>query len=334
MKSTPVVNCTLAIALAVGAVQAQQQPAEKVAAAAEKWLATDHTSEELLEKTVAVLMADAPLGIAWLGKNLPAALKEPAEPRSKGMQALATHVALEFLRKQTASDVVFAGQYDPLQPLQPLVGELFFSYLLETPSWFPDTHRIQLVPALRDLQPTLPSAARVEPLIALAENDSEPEDLRVQIACMLWQWGKKQFVQPQLDKLHKESADGDAEDRIRALLGLAELQYQLRDYKSSAATHRSLQSLTGPAHYVLKPNDWYSAACVNALSGNVDRGIEALQKCADLQASPDVDSSHKMRRGTFERDPEIAVLRADPRYGPIFAKAFGGAKAPGEAGGR
>jgi hypothetical protein len=74
MKSTLVVHCALAAALAAGAVQAQQQPAERVAAAAEKWLATDHTSEELLEKTVAALMADAPVGIAWLGKNLPAAL--------------------------------------------------------------------------------------------------------------------------------------------------------------------------------------------------------------------------------------------------------------------
>lgn len=332
MKST-LAHCALAAALVAGAVPAQQSSAEKVAAAAEKWLATDHTSEELLEQTVAVLMADAAVGIAWLGKHLPAALAAPGEPRSKGTQALATHSALAFLRKQTAAEVVFAGQYAPLEPLQPFVGDLFFSYLLDTPAWFPDTHRVHLVPALRDLQSTLPAAARVERLIALAEDDAEPEDLRVQIGCMLWQWGKKQFVQPQLDKLQKASADGDAEDRVRALLDLAELQYQLRDYKSAATSHRSLQSLAGPAHYELKPTDWYSAACVNALSGNVDRGIEALQKCADLQASPTVDSSHKLPRGTFEKDPEIAVLRQDPRYAAIFAKAFG-AKAPGEAGGR
>jgi hypothetical protein len=334
MKSTPAVRCALAAALAAAGVRAQQQqPSERVALAAEKWLATDHTSEELLDKTVAALMLDESVGIAWLGEHLPAALKAPAEPRSKGLQALATHVALAFLKRQTTAEYVFAGQYDPLKPLQPLVGDEFFGYLIDTPSWYPDTHRIHLVPALRDLQPTLPEAARVDSLIALAENEAEPENLRVAIGCMLWQWGKKQFVQPQLDKLMKASAEGDAEDRVHAFLELAELQYQLRDYKAAAATHKSLQSLAAQAHYALKPNDWYSAACVNALCGNVDRGIEALQKCADLQASPDVDSSHKMQRATFEKDPEIAVLRRDPRYAAIFAKAFG-AKAPGAATGR
>ena len=333
MKSTLVVHCALAAALAAG-VTAQQRSAERVAEAAEKWLATDHTSEELLEKTVAELMVDATAGIAWLGKRLPDALRAPGEPRSKGLQALATHVALDFLKKQTASEYVCAGQYDALKPLQPFVGDQFFSYLIDTPDWYPDTHRIHLVPALRDLQPTLPSEAHVESLIALAENDAETDDLRVAIGCMLWQWGKKQFVQPQLDKLQKASAEGDAEERVRALLELAELQYQLRDYKAAVTTHKSLQSLAAEARFPLKPTDWYSAACVNALCGNVDRGIEALQRCADLQASPDVDSSHKLQRGTFEKDPEIAVLRADPRFAAIFAKAFGGAKAPGPATGR
>jgi len=345
MKLPRVVQRALAVAAVAVAAVAQQQPADKisadkisadrvsadrVSAVVEKWLASDQTSEELRDQTVTVILKDAAVGLAWLGKILPTALQAPAEPRSKGVLAVAMATALEFLRQQTTSEVVFAGQYEPLKPLQPYVGDVFFGLLLETPDWYPDTHRKQLVPALRDLQPTLPSAARVERIIALAENAAEPEDLRAQLGCMLWQWGKKQFVQGRLDKLVQDSAEGDAEDRVRALLELAELQYQLRDYKASAATHRSLQSLAAAGHYTQKPTDWYWAACVNALIGNVDRGIEALQKCADLQASPTVDSSHKVKRETFEKDPEIAVLRADARYGPIFARAFGGkaAEAP------
>lgn len=315
------------------AATAQQDPAAKAAAAGEKWLATDHTSADLLEQTVTALLVDQTAGLAWLGKQLPGSLAAPAEPRSKGVQALATHTSLEVLRRTATSGVVFAGQYDPLKPLQPFVGGLFFDLLLDTPDWYPDTHRVQLVPALRDLQPLLPPAARIERLIALAEDQDEPDELRLQVGCMLWQWGKKQFVQPQIDKLQKDAAEGDAEDRVRTLLELADLQYQLRDYKAGAATHRTLQALAATARVPLKPNDWYSAACMNALCGNVERGLEALQACAELQASPNVDSSHKLKRELWEKDPEIAVLRRDGRYAAIFAKAFP-AKGPDEPRGR
>ncbi len=324
---TPALSLVLAFGL--GAAMAQTEPptaaerAKKVAAAGEQWLASDQASTELLAATVKVLLVDQEIGIPWVGDHLAAALADRSQLRSKGVIALATHVALEFLRRQHTSGVVYAGQYDALRPLQPFVGDLFFMLLLKTPDWYPDTHRVQLVPALRDLQPIAPDDSRLDPVVAIVENVAiEPEPLRIALACMLWQWGHKQYAQPFLEKLQKDSTEGDVEDRIGTMLELATLQYQLREYRSSAATHQSLQRIAEAAHYPLKPLDYYSAACVLALTGNVERGIEVMTKCADLQVSPNTDTSHKVERKLIEKDPEIAALRRDPRFAAIVARMF------------
>ena len=324
------------VAQAVGGTQDGSQDSaafRKAVAAAEAWIATDQTSEELLQKAVTALLVEPTPGIRWLGEKLPKALEARTEVRSKGFIALATHVCLEFLKRGNSSGMVYEGQFAGLKPLQPFVSDLFFELLLDTPNWYPETHRIQLVPALRDLHMTAPSAARVEGVIAIVDNAAiEPDPLRQALACMLWQWGRKEYAQVWIDQLQRENVEGDTEDRVRTQLLLADLQYRLREYRLSAATHRSLELMAEKSHYPLKPTDYYSAACVWALSGNVDRGIEALGKCAALQAAPGTDSSHKLERKLFEKDPEIAALRADSRFAAIFAKMF--PDDPGEKGGR
>lgn len=319
----------LALLLAASVAQAtEKQDPKKLAAQVEKWLGSEHNDGELLGATVGAVLADHKRGIALLADLLKAARAKPQLPRSRGTQALALRVSLGFLQRETAGNVIFAGQYDPLLPLQPFVGDLFFSWLVDTPSWFPDTHRIHLVPALRDLQPTLPGTTELEAVLAIIENEAiEPENLRFALACMLWQWGKKEHVQPRIDKLVKDSAEGSTEDRVFAFLELADLYYALRDYRTSAATHRSLQRLAKDTTFELKPLDWYSAACVHALSGEIEDGIAALAKCADLQASSDVDSSHKVEREVFETDPEIGALRTHPKFKAIFDKAIKGRSA-------
>lgn len=336
----------LVLGVSLGAAAAQGQApvapvappddaTRKVAAAAAKWVESDQSTTELLDATVVALLLEPPIGIRWLAENLPAALTSRQEPRSKGVVALATHVSLEFVRRQNGCGMVFAGQYDALRPLQPFVGDLLFLLLLDTPDWYPDTHRGQLVPALRDLQPVAPAKDRLDRVVAIVENvEVEPEPLRVALSCMLWQWGRKEFAQTLLEKLQRDSTEGDTEDRVRTMLELADLQYRLREYKSSAAAHRSLHALAASTHYRLKPVDYYSAACVHALLGNVDRGIEALQKCAEQQVSPQTDSSHRLERKLLENDPEIAVLRRDARWPAIFASMFPKEERPAEAGGR
>ena len=72
----------------------------------------------------------------------------------------------------------------------------------------------------------------------------------------------------------------------------------------------------------LKPLAWYSAACVHALAGDVERGLAAVEQCAALLASPDLDSSLRLQRAMFDTDPELAALRGDPRFAAALQRAF------------
>lgn len=302
-----------------GALVAQQDAVHDYVLV-ERWLSSDQADREAMDAAVKELLADAPPGLAWLGTELRRA--GPRE-RSKGLATLVSPVTLEFLRRQQSSGVRFAGQFDALRPMQPQVGEFLFGLLLDTPQWYPHSHRTRLVPALRDLQPTSPGEPLVGRVIAIVENQAiEPEPLRVALAALLWQWGVTRFAQERIDVLVAQSAEGDAEDRIRVLLELAEVQYELRDYTSAAATHRSVQAMAKTARASLKPIDYYQSACNHALIGDLDRAFDSLDRCAALQASPTVDSSLKLGRRLFEIDPEIESLRRDPRFAAILTKAF------------
>lgn len=325
-RFAPLILATLAAAGFLPAQDekpASQDPVEVCGKIAETWLAGDQISQPELEKVVRALFVDRAAGLLWLSRQVPAAVANPNEPRSKGVVTLVTHEMLEFLKREHASEWRFAGQFEPLEVLQPFVGDQLFRLLLETPEWYPNTHRVELVPALRDLQPKPPSEARFAAVKAIAENaDLEPIDLRRALAGLLWQWGDKACAQKWLDELQANCGDGDAEDRVVAMLELAEFQYSLRDYAGSARTHRALQSMAKSAGVPLKPVDHYAAACVHNLSGQRERAFEQLQRCFDLLGASNIDSSHKLSRELFERDPEIRELRADARFAAMLDKVL------------
>lgn len=236
--------------------------------------------------------------------------------------ALGTRVVLEFLRRQRATGMTFQGQYDALLPLQPFAGELLLDLLLETPDWYPHTHRIRLVGALRDLLPRPPAAARLDAIVRLVDDaEIEPTNLRRALAALLWQWGTKQYAQAMVVDLVEATGEGDAEERVQTTLELADFYTQLREYRQAAMAHRSAQVLARQTQVGLRPIAWYAAACVHALLGDVERGIAALEELAALQASPDLDASLRVARTMLETDPELALLRRDPRFAPLLARA-------------
>ncbi|MCU0862714.1 MAG: hypothetical protein MUC36_02885 [Planctomycetes bacterium] len=312
----------LLLAWSVGAAMAQT-PVDELAAAAERWLASDQNDMALRDSTAAVLLREPRAGAAWLALQLPAAAGEPAAARSKGVHALATQFVLGHLRQQRATGMTFVGQYDALLPLQPFAGELVFQLLLDTPDWFPLTHRIQLVAPLRDLQLRPPAADRLDAVVQLVDNRAvEPEDLRRALAAALWQWGTRDQAQAIIAELQQATTDGDAEDRVQTTLVLADYWCLLREYKQSAATHRAAQALAKGSGVRLRPVAWYAAACVHALVGDKERALDALDTCAAMMASPDLDSSLRVQRSLFDTDPELASLRGEPRFAAIVAKAF------------
>lgn len=304
----------------LAATGAAQSRAEAIAKVADPWLAGDQSSRERLDAVVVVLLQEPTSGIAWLADKLAAAR---TQPDGKGVQQLVAHTSLEFLRRQRATDLTFVGQYAPLAPLQPEVGEFLFGLLLEPPEWYPTTHRVHLVAPLRDLQPTPPEPARIDAIAQIAENERlEPEDLRRALAAMLHQWGRKEPARTLLAQLVAATAEGDGEDRVQTTLALADFHVLLRDYKQAAAAHRSAQTLAKTAGVQLKPVAFYAAACVHALVGDVERGLAALGACVDLLASPHLDSSLRLPRAMFDKDPELAPLRARPEWAALMQRAF------------
>ncbi|MEC7724140.1 MAG: hypothetical protein VYD05_01420, partial [Planctomycetota bacterium] len=247
----------------------------------------------------------------------------PGEPRSKGLRSLMPKVALEHLRRTYKSGMTYAGQYGGLASLEPWIGPFLFGLLLDTPEWYPLTFRVRLVPAIRDLQQQLPDAVRVAGITRLVEDEREATDLRRALAAALWQWGKPRHAEEFIRELQLVTTEGDGEDRVNATLLLADYFNLLREYRRAAAAHRAAQALARGADVELLPVAWYSAACVHALNGDQERGLEALRRCAEMHASPHLDKSRRLERKLFEQDPEIASLRADPSFGELLELAFG-----------
>ena len=50
--------------------------------------------------------------------------------------------------------------------------------------------------------------------------------------------------------------------------------------------------------------------------------MAALERCARMLASPNLDKSLRLKRALFEQDPEIALLRADERFPKLLELAF------------
>jgi hypothetical protein len=298
---------------------------ERIASAVAKWLASDQTSEALMAETVAEILKQPKTGMHWLGERLPAALAAPNESNSKGIRSLVPQVILEFLRQTHHSEMVYVGQYAALSELQPVAADFLFTLLIETPDWYPFTFRERLVPALRDIQLRLPTADRVDGIVALIKNPQETTGLRNALAAMMAQWGRAEYADAVVKQLIQATAEGDGEDRVQATLNLADYYNLLRDYKNAARAHRTAQALAKGADVPLLPVAFYAAACVHALNGDLERGMDALMQCARLQASPDLDRSRRVERKLFDKDPEIALLRSDARFAEALKLAFGDA---------
>ncbi len=302
----------------------QDPPPDRAALdrAAVKWLASDQNDESLLGVTVRAIRAAGEDGLRWLGEKLQAE-DGRSTPYARGLRSLVRHVCLDFLEQARKSGMQFAGQYAPLRHLQPVAGELFERLLLDPPDWYPSNQRLHVVPVLRDLLTAPPGPDLLDRLEGIAGDEAREESgLRRALAFALHQWGRPALAQKAIDRWRAQSAEGDLEDRVHALRSLADVHYQLRDYKAAAAVHVSMQGIARAGQVDLWPSDHYWAACCFALMGDLERAWAAFDECVAMQASPHVDPSLKLERSLFEKDPDIARLRGSERFEAALRKAF------------
>ncbi len=313
----------------VAAAPTQDPGLDKSAAARASltaWLDSDHRDAELLDRTVTAILDAGADVIADIGARARTAHAQADGHAGRGLDAVITHVAVQFLKRETDSGMIFAGQYDPLRPLQPFVGELFLNLLLETPDWFSAQQRHQLVFPLRDVYPDSPGDDICKKLRVVAtDEDFEPEPLRKNLAFALAQWGDRSLIDARIAQVTKDSlADETSDDRRTALrYELADIHYTLRDYERAAKIHVDMLRGAETAGTALVPNHYYNAACCLARAGAGEAALDELQRAAKLMRGGRVDPSQMLERKLFERDPDLASVRDSDRFRDIVRLAFG-----------
>ncbi len=290
----------------------------------QEWLKSDVPDKDLLAAAVDSIAEGGEKALLCLVEMLKA---EEAGKNRKNLRALdsvVTHLGLRWLERVEKSEMVYAGQYHGLRSLRPYITDLYLGLLLDTPAWFPSTHRVQVVPALRDLYPEPPDGedlARMEAIVL--EEDREPPDLRARLSFALAQWGNRKFVRKDFERLNKVIAESkNVEELLIARRELAGIHYALRDYQSAAVVHANYLQQAAEVDHPLTPLDYYNAACCMSLSGDRKAAWGSLATCLDLIKSPSVDSSVKLKRQLFDRDPEIAAVRSMPGFAKLLDAAF------------
>ena len=298
-------------------------PVETARVAIDRWVRSDLDDRGVLDAAVEAILAAGKPGLELVAKEIDRTRQEDRK-RLMAVDSLTTSTVIGFVQKATESGMIFAGQYDDLRVLQPAAGRFLLGLVVDTPDWFPDDMRPQIVPALRDVFPTGPSPEMLDRLTEIcADEEFETEALRVQLGYALAQWGRRRFVQARLEELETNAGRGQTSDELYFVRELARLHYQLRDYPRAA--DRWQRFLAGTRALGTDPRalDLYDAACCAALAGRADAGLDAVEACLKAVAAGRTDSTQEITREMFETDPDLRLLRSLPRFQKAVKAAFG-----------
>lgn len=268
-------------------------------------------------------------GIERLRRGLDAVLEraqtEPAATAQirAAASTIVRDVALRYLDVVEDSEMQFAGQYAPLQPMQPWIGRVYLQLILETPEWYPVDRRARIVPALRDLLPAGPTTVQLDRLRDIAQDrEGESQDLRIALSFALAQWGDRSLVQPQIAELTASAGEGKSSDELYFLRRLALVHYFIREYETSGSVWRRYLRGREELGDAPAPFDYYNAACSLSLAGEIPLALEELERCCALLRGETVDESQRVQRKLFDTDPELRAVRSTRQFQEMVEKTF------------
>ncbi len=301
----------------------QKHDLSKVRNLLARWLDERQRSESLCTEVVQAVANAGSEAMQILAREAAKAREGTDRARARALDSIICHLGLHWLERVKQSGMIYAGQFSVLTQLQPTVGEFYLTLVIDTPQWFPDNRRVEVIPAIRDLYPKSPGEAAQERLKQIASNDEiEPLSLRTSLKYALAQWGDRSLVKDHIHRLTQEAQSQDAETSMLALKALASTYYQMRDYLTAARMHNEFLTKAEAEDYYRAPVDYYNAACCMSLSGNLNSALDLLDRCLKRNNSDRVDESVKLGRRLFENDPELRAVRKTKRFRELLSAAF------------
>jgi len=231
----------------------------------------------------------------------------------KNLDSLRVMAIRSGIRAGLASQAVYAGQYKALTRLGPDVHDLMCKMIDNPPSGVDDFQRQALVGALRDVTKTL-SKEQMKLLGEIADDDFEDPQVQQKASYVLAFYGDRTRLSKAIANFEKDAKSESDQERAQALIGLASLYHDIRDYKKAVECYDQLfaklpENLPQRNVATLR----YNMCCSQALSGDLDGAFASLDKALTLGAETLADS-------LLARDHDINALRKDPRFKALLEK--------------
>ncbi|MCA8957831.1 MAG: hypothetical protein KDC87_17275 [Planctomycetes bacterium] len=227
---------------------------------------------------------------------------QKAKPEQRGAKLLA------LLEDRIATNAVFAGQYKDLTPIEG-VADLLSSWAAKPPEQARDTTTLRTasIRALRDIHGSKAQKGLLEALHGMVADALESSAVRNEAVFALAQFGDRKYVDRLIQHYASFTEREGAPDRAGGHQGLANVYYQLRDYKRAIVSYKALIAMLENKQLQQDGADvlYYNAACSMALAGDKDAAIAHLGKAL---------AYGKTSRRMLESDMDLGSLRGDPRF--------------------
>lgn len=230
---------------------------------------------------------------------------------------------VDFVEYHIASNAIFEGQYTALKSLEP-THALVQKWIMNPPAKVTSApgFRLACIRAVRDIYSDEASDELKADLLKIVQKSSENRGLRENAVFALAQFGDRRHADNMIKNFTGMTEKTSAAQQANGYSGLANVHYQIRDYKKAVAAHkaflrlvesRSVRVPRGPQIY------FYNAACTMALARMTDDAFTYLKKA--------LKSGKDLSRRMLMEDMDMVSLRKDPRFAKLIAEYFDKSKA-------